>query len=222
MKPKTLTLSLFVLVAALELLAEIYGWRNFILVVKPLLMPSLAAYFFFSVNRKDKLAFYLIIALLFSWLGDVLLMFTELNANYFLAGLVAFLLAHVTYIVVFRKSSLGFKPRLITYATGFSLFLFGVLLLLLLWPGLGEMRLPVMVYTVVIITMGFTSLFRQAQGASYVLVGAMLFIGSDALIAVNKFYEPITAARFWIMITYISAQFMITSGMIAYFLAKKD
>ena len=222
MKPRTFTLSLFVLVAALELLAEIYGWRNFILVVKPLLMPSLAAYFFFSVNRKDKLAFYLIIALLFSWLGDVLLMFTELNANYFLAGLVAFLLAHVTYIVVFRKSSLGFKPRLITYATGFSLFLFGVLLLLLLWPGLGEMRLPVMVYTVVIITMGFTSLFRQAQGASYVLVGAMLFIGSDALIAVNKFYEPITAARFWIMITYISAQFMITSGMIAYFLAKKD
>ncbi len=221
MKPRMFTLFLFVAVAALELLGEIYGWRNLVLSVKPLLMPTLAAHFFFAVGRKDKLAFYMVMALLLSWLGDVLLMFVELNPRYFLLGLLAFLLAHVMYMIIFRRSSQGFKPRLITYATGFSLFLFGLLLLLLLWPGLGGMKFPVVVYTVVIITMGFTALFRQAPGASYVLVGAMLFIGSDALIAVNKFSEPVTAARFWIMLTYITAQFLLVTGMITYFTTTK-
>lgn len=217
MKSKNFTIVFFVVIAIVELISEIYNLKDVIMVVKPLLMPSLAAHLFFTVQKKNKLAFFVIIALIFSWFGDVFLMFQEVNPQYFVFGLVSFLLAHVSYIYIFRKSSSGFEPRIITYSTGFTLLLFGVLIILLLWPGLGDMQIPVLVYTIVIICMGQVALFRKAEGASIVLIGAMLFIASDSMIAINKFYEPIVAARFWIMITYILAQYMITIGMINYF-----
>jgi uncharacterized membrane protein YhhN len=217
MKFKCLCLIFFLFIAIVELISEIYNLKTVTMVVKPLLMPSLAALLFFSVKNKNKLTFFVIIALMFSWFGDVFLMFQEINPQYFVFGLVSFLLAHITYIFIFSKSSSEFKPSIITYSTGFSLLLFGVLMLFLLWPGLGEMQIPVLVYTMVIVGMGLVALFRKAEGASIVLIGAILFITSDSMIAINKFYEPITAARFWIMITYILAQYLITIGMINYF-----
>jgi len=220
MKARNITLFIFLMVAAIELLSRIFGWDSIgdvQISVKPLLMPSLAAYFFFSVSQKSKLAFLVIIALLFSWIGDVMLMFVELKSIYFILGLVAFLLAHITYILIFNKSSQDFKPKIFTYSTGFLLALYGILLILLMWPGLGDLMIPVIIYTAIIMTMGITALFRKARGASLVLVGAMLFIASDSLLALNKFYQAFAAAGFWVMLTYILAQYFIVIGMISYF-----
>lgn len=220
MKAKNITLFIFLIVAVIELLSKIFGWDsigNVQITVKPLLMPSLAAYFFFSVKQKNKLAFLIIIALLFSWTGDVMLMFEELKPIYFMLGLVSFLLAHIIYIFVFNKSSHDFKPKIFTYSTGFLLMLFGMLMLLLMWSGLGNLKIPVTVYTSVIMIMGVSALFRKADGASLVLIGAILFIASDSLLALNKFYEDFVAADFWVMLTYILAQYFIISGMISYF-----
>lgn len=220
MKAKNITLFIFLIVAVIELLSKIFGWDsigNVQITVKPLLMPSLAAYFFFSVKQKNKLAFLIIIALLFSWTGDVMLMFEELKPIYFMLGLVSFLLAHIIYIFVFNKSSQDFKPKIFTYSTGFLLMLFGMLMLLLMWSGLGNLKIPVTVYTSVIMIMGVSALFRKADGASLVLIGAILFIASDSLLALNKFYEDFVAADFWVMLTYILAQYFIITGMISYF-----
>jgi uncharacterized membrane protein YhhN len=215
-------LFIFLIVAVIELFSKIFSWDSIgtvQLTVKPLLMPSLAAYFFFSVKQKNKLAFFIIIALLFSWMGDVMLMFEELKPIYFMLGLVSFLLAHIIYIFVFNKSSQDFKPKIFTYSTGFLLMLFGVLMLLLMWSGLGNLKIPVTVYTSVIMIMGVSALFRKADGASTVLIGAILFIASDSLLALNKFYEDFVAADFWVMLTYILAQYFIITGMISYFSA---
>ena len=220
MKARNITLFIFLMVATIELLSRIFGWDsigNVQITVKPLLMPSLAAYFLFSVKQKNKLAFLVIIALLFSWIGDVMLMFVELKSIYFILGLVAFLLAHIAYILIFNKSSQDFKPKIFTYSTGFLLTLYGILLILLMWPGLGDLMIPVIIYTAIIMTMGITALFRKASGASLVLIGAMLFIASDSLLALNKFYQAFAAAGFWVMLTYILAQYFIVIGMISYF-----
>lgn len=222
MKAKKIILTIFLVVAVIELLSKIFGWESIgsvQITVKPLLMPSLAAYFLYSVRPKNKLAFLIIIALLFSWIGDVMLMFQEVNPVYFMVGLVSFLLAHIAYIFVFNKSSQNFKPKIFTYSTGFLLVLFGVLMLLLMWTGLGDLKIPVTVYTSVIMTMGISALFRKADGASLVLIGAILFISSDSLLALNKFYQGFDAADFWIMLTYILAQYFIVTGMISYFSA---
>jgi len=217
MKRKDIAAILFLLVAVLELITEIYAMHKLNMVVKPLLMISLAIYFIFSVEKKSSIAFLVVVALMFSWFGDVFLLFQHLSSIYFVLGLLSFLLAQATYIYIFRKTSSKFKPKLFTYSTGFLLILYGSLLLLLMWPSLGAMEMPVAVYTGVIIIMGLSSLFRQAAGASYILVGTMLFITSDSMIAINKFYNPIDGARFWIMLTYILAQYLIVAGMIKYF-----
>jgi uncharacterized membrane protein YhhN len=217
MKTRNVTLLIFAIVVATELFSQIYGWSKLHMIVKPILMPSLAAYFFFSITQKNKLAFLVIIALLLSWLGDVMLLFQDLNPLYFMLGLGSFLLAHITYILIFKQSSEGFKPKMFTYATGLLLAMYGVLLLLLMWTGLGDLMIPVIIYTAVIMTMGATALFRKASGASFVLIGAMLFIASDSLLALNKFYQPYASAGFWVILTYILAQFLIVTGMISYF-----
>ena len=97
--------------------------------------------------------------------------------------------------------------------------LFGVLMLMLMWTGLGDLKIPVTVYTSVIMIMGISALFRKADGANLVLIGAILFICSDSLLALNKFYHGFEAADFWVMLTYILAQYFIVSGMISYFSA---
>jgi len=222
MKRKTIALILFLAAVILQLLAQVYVWPTLDMISKPLLMPTLATYFFLSVEGRNRLAFYMVIALMFSWFGDVFLMFQQINGLYFIIGLVSFLLAHITYVIIFRKSNVGFKPKPFTYATGFLMVIYGMLLLMLLWPGLSDMKVPVVFYTFVIMTMGISALFRKASGSSLVLIGAILFISSDSLLAINKFSEAIPGARFWVMASYILAQFTIVAGMIEYFNSPKE
>jgi uncharacterized membrane protein YhhN len=222
MRAKNFALLIFLIVLVVELLTQIYGWNTVHMYSKPMLMPSLTAYFFFSVEIRSKMAILIIVALAFSWLGDIMLLFQEHKPMYFMFGLVSFLLAHITYLYVFSSSSEGFKPKTFTYATGFLLLVYGLLLILLMWPGLGDLKPPVMVYTTVIMIMGISALFRKANGASLVLIGAILFISSDSLLALNKFYQPFVGAGFWTMLTYLLAQFFIVMGMISYFLQPAD
>ena len=220
MKAKNIALLIFLIIAVIELLSKIFGWYSIgaiHITVKPLLMPSLIAYFFFSVERRNMLAYLIILALVFSWIGDLMLMFDEVASIYFMLGLASFLFAHITYIFIFNKSSQDFKPKVFTYSTGFLLVIFGGLMVTLMWAGLGTLKLPVTIYTSIIMVMGTAALFRKAAGASMVLIGAMLFITSDALLALNKFYQTFMAADFWVMLTYILAQYFIVTGMINYF-----
>lgn len=220
MKAKNIALLIFLIIAVIELLSKIFGWYSIgasHITVKPLLMPSLIAYFFFSVERRNMLAYLIILALVFSWIGDLMLMFDEVASIYFMLGLASFLFAHITYIFIFNKSSQDFKPKVFTYSTGFLLVIFGGLMVTLMWAGLGTLKLPVTIYTSIIMVMGIAALFRKAVGASMVLIGAMLFITSDALLALNKFYQTFMAADFWVMLTYILAQYFIVTGMINYF-----
>lgn len=222
MKPKYYALIIFLIAVITQLLAQVNLWETIDQASKPILMPALMAYFLFSVEHKNRLAFYMVLALFFSWLGDVFLMFQDINALYFIFGLISFLIAHILYVYLFRKTNAGFEPRPFTYATGFLFIVYGILLVMMLWPGLAAMKIPVMAYTTVILMMALAALFRRAAGSSLVLIGAVLFVASDSLLAVNKFSEPVLGARFWIMSTYILAQFILTTGMITYFNTKEN
>ncbi|MCB0762898.1 MAG: lysoplasmalogenase, partial [Flavobacteriales bacterium] len=84
---------------------------------------------------------------------------------------------------------------------------------------LGEMELPVLVYTIVITTMSITALNRQAKTSrasfAMVMAGALLFMTSDSLIAWDRFHGTIDLASVWIMLTYIAAQGLIVYGLMA-------
>ena len=185
-------------------------------IVKPLILLSLI---FFFINQgkhlSSKTKVMTLLALLFSLAGDILLMFTDISASFFLSGLVAFLLAHIMYIMVFldkknsKKIALIFITVLLIYAIG---------IFYLLKDGLGDMLIPVIVYMLVILTMILTSTMRKdnVSNKSYnlVFIGAIFFVISDSFLAINKFYQPVPLSKIIIMSTYSLAQYLIVLGLL--------
>ena len=160
------------------------------------------------VRKPDfSLYFYLIMTgLVCCLVGDVFLMFTE---KWFQAGLISFLIGHVVYLAAFT-SGIGF---------GFSWWLilpfvfYGVIMLRILWPHLGKMRLPVLIYIAVIVVMvwqAWERYHRMGQSSPLLAsIGAVLFLISDSILALNKFRKRLNYAHAYILSTYFCAQCLI-------------
>ena len=103
-----------------------------------------------------------------------------------------------------QKSRIPIAAILVVYA---------VVMAIIMMPSLKEMALPVYVYLAVITTMCIFAAFR-ASANKLVLYGALFFIASDSMIAINKFLTPVPASDYLIMITYYLAQFLIVYGYI--------
>jgi uncharacterized membrane protein YhhN len=147
---KTYWIILFIIVLLADLLAVYSGNETLRYITKPLLMPSLVIYFASATKSfVSSLKKWVIAALVFSWAGDLLLMFESGNSSFFIFGLAAFLIAHIFYILFyetiirlekFKKNYWLFVPVLIYY----------VALIYVLSPTLGDFKLPVRIYGVVI------------------------------------------------------------------------
>ena len=217
---KTYWIILFVVVLLTDLFAVYTDNETLRYIIKPLLLPLLIFLFISQTTGfTSSLKKWIILALLFSWTGDVLLMFESLNSSFFIFGLVAFLIAHIFYILFYefvirleglKRNYLFFIPVLIYYAC----------LIYILSPHLGEMKLPVRIYGAVISYMLIqalhTSGIKNKEAAWFMITGAVLFIISDSILAINKFYEPLQYSGIAIMLTYGIAQLLITLGAIRY------
>jgi uncharacterized membrane protein YhhN len=215
---KKLFLILFGVIFALDLIAEITDITLLYQVSKPLILPSLMGLYIVSSSAGERSGL-LILALIFSWAGDVLLMFS--GELYFMLGLGGFLISHVCYIFTYRQfkteEGVGFhgvqKAR---YA--FPIILAATGLLTVLYPSLGGMKVPVTVYAFVLMAMTLAALFRfgytQPQSFWLVFVGGVLFLISDSTLAINKFLTPLPNDGLIVMGTYMSAQFLIVWGLL--------
>lgn len=223
MNKSIILLIIYVFVAFDHLMGILFDVPVLVLYSKPLLMPLLMVYFLVNINKQEHSAYFVIIgAIIFSWFGDMLLMFQAKNTSFFIFGLGSFLISHVFYIVAYRKSKGDgsgeelSKPRLARY--DFFLILICLSLIIVLQPHLGEMMIPVIIYAITITFMTITSVHRYGKTSStsfwMVTIGALLFMFSDSTIAIDKFIEPIPYARLIIMTTYISAQLLIVQGLI--------
>lgn len=128
--------------------------------------------------------------------GDMLL---ELSDATFLPGLVSFLLGHVAYIVAFSAAGRRWAPL---QALPLAAFVGAAAALLV--PKLGPMGPPVVVYMLAISAMAWrAAALAEARGgvAWLALVGAVLFVFSDTLIALDRFVEPIASVRPAIILT---------------------
>ncbi len=210
-------LIVFIIDSLAELLAILIGLPSVHLAAKPLIMLSLLAFYLVSSGQRSAVFIW---ALLFCWGGDVLLMFQEQHQLYFIAGLLAFLTGHVLYILAYRKlQSADTKTGLMTTQKlrfSFPIILAATGLIAILFPTLGPLKLPVMVYALVLMLMVMTALFRYGRTTSQsfwmIFSGAVLFMISDSALALNKFYSPFAYSGPMIMLTYISAQYLIVQG----------
>ncbi len=211
-------LYLFILVSAGEILSTLIDIPFGHLICKPAIMITLGLYYLVTQrSRNESLSVPLIVAIIFSCAGDVLLMFQESNANYFMFGLGAFLVAHVFYIFAYKQhqgaGSADELQGLRKIRFALPIVLSGTGLITILYNRLGDLKIPVVLYASILTYMVLVALFRfgKTNVRSFALVfgGAILFMISDSLIAINKFLEPLPQAGFWIMLTYISAQFLL-------------
>jgi uncharacterized membrane protein YhhN len=195
-------LGCFVTVAVVDLVAEFFGWQPIALVCRILLMPLLAWCCWSAAVRRTRLVILVLIALGFSWLGD-------LSAPV-LIKISFFLIAQILYIVAFRpywrRSVIARPPVLIVYGIALAA-LIGVVT-----AAAGPLAVPVAVYGTSLAVMAVV-----ATGVGRLTgIGGALFLISDIVLAVELFVAPgvIPYALFVNMALYLPAQLMITLGVL--------
>ena len=210
----------FFLILAGELVATGIQNRFAEFVFKPLIVIWLLVWFVMQTGMvRSPLKKWIILALIFSWVGDVLLMFQGDNPVFFLLGLSSFLLAHLFYILFFHFVRIKEKVRWQWFLL-LVVVMYCVGIIFILSPHLGDMMWPVRIYAAVISCMFMLALHMlfiiNRKAGLNMMLGAMLFIISDSLLAINKFYLSFQTAGILIMATYGLAQFFITYGAIRY------
>lgn len=214
---KTIFIIIFSILVFIEtIIANIEGLDDLHFLSKPLIVGSLILYFLKQSTHLDlSTQRFTYLALGFSLLGDILLLFVYKADLFFIGGLLAFLVAHIMFSIVFLKQRdtvtkpYGFIAILLVYAYG---------LFFLLKDGLGELLLPVILYMCVILLMATSAFLRKKKenpiSFNLVFTGALVFMVSDSLLAINKFYTPFHLADFSIMLTYALAQLLIVFGLL--------
>ncbi|MDA8594885.1 lysoplasmalogenase [Flavobacteriaceae bacterium] len=204
---KKVILLLYVLVSIVDLWAIYSENRPLIFIAKSLIMPVLAGYYYYSSKTRNTAV---ILALSFSFLGDVLLL--QDAQDYFIMGIGSFLTAQLCYIYIFWS-----ETRKIYWSKSWPFLLFYLGLMGFLGPDLGDFLIPMGVYGAVLSFMGITALSMYVKTKNWLfLVGALLFIISDSSIAFSMFVWPELNMGLWIMGTYIIAQFCLIKAILSY------
>ena len=212
MEKSKIALFVFLTVSFLDIVGILYKIPVLIHIFKPLILLSLITLYALSVSKINKMY---VLALICSLLGDVFLMFE--GELYFIIGLISFLLAHLLFInIVIKEIKKNTIKNIII--TAFPFVIVFSLLIFRLKNSLGEMLFPVIIYGIIIATFGTVSLinFREKKSIKsiFMLFGAIIFMISDSVLAINKFYEQAHIFEIIVMATYVLAQYFIYRAMI--------
>lgn len=216
-------LLLAILFAALESLALWKSWLRLEYIVKPGVLVSLFLWLWTSIGLSGA-SLWFGLGIVLSLTGDILLMISL--DRYFIFGLVAFLLAHIAYIIGFNIPLPEFSLWGIVFAVMVSLGgarIIRRILGAIAAKGQTRMRMPIIVYSTVISIMLLSAMMKlmditwDANAALWVSGGAFLFYISDIILAWNKFVSPIQHGRIYNIAAYHLAQIMLISGVIAQF-----
>ena len=160
--------------------------------------------------RRD--AGLLALGLALSTAGDVLL---DLDPNLFVFGLGAFLLAHLTYVSLFvRNRARPFHPGLPRLAAVLLVLACAAALSAWIVPSVGGLAVPVVLYICALTAMVSTAILARFE-KPWVAVGAVLFMISDSLLAVDKFKTPVPLRDVLVWVTYYLGQCGIALGFLS-------
>lgn len=206
--------------AGLESLALYKQWHKLEWFAKPAVMVCLFIWLVTTVGVEGA-AFWFGLGILLSLAGDILLMLSL--DRFFLFGLIAFLLAHLAYVVGFNIPF----PVLSTWSIILAALIgwsgakvIRRILSAVIEKGQTRLRLPILVYGVVISLMLLSAMLKlndltwPAGAALLVAGGAFLFYLSDIVLAWNKFVLPLQNGRIYNIALYHLGQIMLIAGAI--------
>ncbi|MFV9551723.1 lysoplasmalogenase [Algibacter sp. PT7-4] len=152
----------------------------------------------------------ILIGLVFCLIGDVFLMFD----SYFIFGLVAFLIGHIFFIYAFTTIN-GISTNIKTLV---PLVALACLVFFILKDHLGSLLVPVILYIACIVFMVWQALNLYVWKKDYafllILLGGILFLISDSVLAYRKFIFNFTIAQFLVSTTYWLAITLISLSTI--------
>ena len=216
--PRQMVFSLFVLASIGNLVGQFVVGHVLAVCTKPLIVPSLALYCWLLLKENDvcgRRVVTLMLAMAFGALGDVLLMFS--GQSCFLAGLFAFLIGHLFYLCTIPFPDKGGQKRI------FSVALFALLIIIMsvasqFFAVKGFMGMCVTAYACVfafVIHAGIMAAIDTKNKLFVVtVIGYVLFVVSDTILATGVFTDlRIPKRGFWVMLTYILAQTLISVSL---------
>ena len=209
--------------AALEALAL---WKNsprLENIAKPAVMIALFLWLWTSAGLNGALLWFGL-GILLSLAGDVLLMISL--DRLFLAGLIAFLLAHIAYVIGFNTPlpALSVWGFILAFMIGISgVRIIRQIVAPLHSKGQAGLRIPILLYALVISLMLLSAMLKltdiswQASTALLVALGAFLFYLSDIILAWMKFVAPIQNGRIYNILAYHLGQIALIAGVVIHF-----
>ena len=168
---------------------------------------------FFAYNENNLYATFIAIGMLFSAFGDVSLRLENGNFLIFLCGVVNYLIAHLCYIRAYILSEIDFTYRLYigTFFIAYCAAMLGILC-----PGVDAPLIPaIIIYAAIICTMTFLAVNRYftheigLHSRTAALIGSLVFLSSDSILSLHRFYTSIPQADLIIWITYCIGQMFI-------------
>jgi uncharacterized membrane protein YhhN len=198
--------------ASATMVAETVGRKKIVYVFKPAATISLIVLALLRPGTELPGLYkaFLLAGLIASLAGDVFLM---LKDSLFIAGLASFLVAQLLYIRAF----LTVTPARVDFLSVLPLLLFAMFMMAILFPYLGKLKLPVAVYVLVITVMAGLAVDRYVvaggQLAFRACLGAILFLISDAILAINRFAKKIPYGRALNLLTYFVAQWFLAMSI---------
>ncbi len=178
-------------------------------ITKPATTFLILLYALLKRNKElNKFNLRICLGLLFCLVGDTFLLFEV----YFIFGLISFLMGHLCFLVAFWGQQ-GFKwPRPI----GILLLLIAATILYLCYPNLGVLKVPVFVYVGIIVLMSWQGIALQQSNSRpdfrWLGWAVGLFMLSDSLLALNKFYQSIPFSGLLILSTYWFSLFLMANS----------
>ena len=185
---------------------------------KPLLLILLTLFYCFAAEKID---WVLVAALLFSWLGDVLLM--PSGTKWFVSGGISFLISHILFIFVY-------SPHVVWQSVTWWIVIplaavyvaLSVIVTMSVRKNLEKMMLvPMILYLVANSTMNLFALMlltsTKTAGAAVAYVGAVSFFASDCTLYLVRYHQNkdlIFKKHFTVMFTYLLGEALITAGML--------
>jgi uncharacterized membrane protein YhhN len=206
-----LLLAMTLTVAVVDWVAVGVGNKGLEYLAKPGTMVLLIATVLAMEPTDSTSRWCFVVALVFSMAGDIFLMLPDRD-RFFVFGLGAFLIGHLAYV-----------PGLVLIGFGAVGFLVGLALVLVAMATIGrrvvtavkagepDLVVPVMAY------MGVISLMVACAFATtkpIAIIGALLFYGSDSMIAWNGFVKPFPRADVAIMVTYHLGQIGLVLALV--------
>lgn len=163
-------------------------------------------------------ATWIVAGLVLGALGDAALL--GHGKRWFLAGLVAFLAGHLAYVAAFAELVAPSRWPAEAGLLAIAPIVVGAGVLAYLWPRLGSLRVPVVLYVAVIVAMVIGALAVHHAGAlpdparTRLLAGALLFFVSDLAVARDRFVVRAFSNKAWGLPAYYAGQLAIAWSLL--------